>query len=173
MTHKEFLLLKNKLIQLVTPFGVSVRISKKPICRPNLMGVSGTYSSARRKINVTSRGNNSYLSILATLAHEVRHAQHHHLGLYAEYYNPLFEDKNYRSQIKQGLIAPPSVQVGQEAEDDCNLFARTWLEAEGYPLDSTKKTYESYFNPYPVYNVLSYYLNQLAPLPVNREVNGV
>lgn len=164
MTKQEYSRLKNKLINMVQPLEVKVKIYKKPLLRPNLVGVSGSYSCSRKSINVISRGNNSYLAILATLAHEVRHAQHHHQGLFQEYYNPLFEDKHYRQQIRLGLIAPPSLTVGQMAEDDCNLFARLWLAQEGFPLDPSKKTYESYFNPYPVYNLVSYHLQQLAPL---------
>ena len=163
MRKKQFKILKNKLIERVSGFGVTVRISNGKFKRGNSYGVSGLYSSRKKRINVVIRGRCSYLAILATLAHEIRHAEHHSKGLFPDYYDPVMETKEYRTKIKDGLIIPPPVEEGQKAENDCDLFAVNWLKSEGYPLDRKKKSYQAFFKPYPIYNVFTYHLHRLVP----------
>lgn len=163
MNKATFKDLKNKLLKTVAGHGITVRISYQPIKRPYGVGVSGTYSASKKRINLVVRGNSSYLAILATLAHEIRHAQHHIKGLFKEYYNPDLESKTYRLKIQSGEITPPSLDIGQKAEDDCNLYAVKWLKKNGHPLNKNKVTYKSYFEPYPYYHTLTYRLHQLKP----------
>lgn len=163
MNNLTFNQLKKQLLDTVTPLGVTYRITYQSIKRPFGVGVSGTYSSARNRINVIVRGKSSYLAILATLAHEVRHAQHHHLGLFPEYYDPNLESKEYRQLVRNGQVVPPTLEIGQAAEDDCNLFAVNWLAEKGHSLNPDKKTYQVFFKPYPKYDLLTYRLRQLMP----------
>lgn len=162
MTKQQFLIIKNKLISSVAHFGVKVSFAKAKF-KYGVYGVSGSYSSLKKKINIRTHGNCSYLEILATLAHEVRHAQHDFLHLFPLYYNPNLETKLYRQQVKQGLITPPSNEIGLEAENDCNLYAVNFLKQEGFPLNCQVKWCQSFFEPYPIYNLLTEHLNRLVP----------
>lgn len=174
MTKNEFKRIKKDLLALITPFGVVCAIKKEKFKYGRGFGVSGTYSAKTKRINLRIRGNCAYLEILATLAHEVRHAQHHQEGLFPEYYDPQLESKEYLSQIKQGLIIPPSVEIGLVAENDCNSFAREYLKTQGHPLNSQTKWSNFFYEPYPKYEVLTYRLRQLMPYsPVNSPVPEV
>lgn len=161
MTKKQFRNYKKLLCQELPP-QVRVRITYG-LFNPERMGVSGSYSSRKQSIHIFCRGRNSYLSILACLAHEIRHAQHHAQGLFPEYYQPRLETKEYRQLVRAGLEIPPSIEVGQQAEDDCNLYARQILQQLGLTLSPTLRTFRGYFEPYPQYYIMTYALHQLRP----------
>lgn len=162
MTKQQYLTLRKVLVASVENYGVKVAFSKAKF-KYGVYGVSGSYSSLKKKINIRTHGNCSYLEILATLAHEVRHAQHDFLNLFPAYYNPDLETKEYRLQVKQGLITPPSNEVGLAAENDCNLYAVTFLEQQGFALNNQIKWCKSFFDPYPLFNLMTEHLHQLVP----------
>lgn len=162
MTRQQYLNLRQKLISSVENYGVKVSFSKAKF-KYGVYGVSGSYSALKKKINIRTHGNCCYLEILATLAHEVRHAQHDFFNLFPDYYNPHLETKECREHIKQGLIIPPTNEVGLAAENDCNLYAITFLAQEGFALNEQVKWCKSFFEPYPLFNLFTEHLNRLVP----------
>ena len=158
MKRTAYLTLRRKLISSVAPFGVKVSFRQGKFKR-NSFGVSGAYSARTKRISITMSGNVSYSLILMVLAHEVRHAEHHRDNLFSQYYNPLFENKDYREKMKSGEIDTPCISIGLAAENDCNVYAVKWMKDHGAELDPTKKTYQSFFEPYPAYEVLTYRIN--------------
>lgn len=162
MKKSDFLILKKELIETANQLGSVVRISRTPF-RRNRFGVRGSYSIESKRINIEISGKCSYSLILAVLAHEVRHAQHHNLGLFPGFYDLAIRSKAYRESIRQGLVIPPSIDEGQAAEDDCNLFAINWLKRHGINLNKDKSSYCSFFEPYDKYDLATYRLWLLVP----------
>lgn len=169
MNWIQYRLLRRELVALAKKYGTKVTIRSYPIKYPDSYGVSGTHSSLHRRIAIKVVGKQSYLSILATLAHEVRHAEHRHKGMFSNYYQEKYEQpdfiKNLGSKAEDEL---PSIAISLRAENDCNRFARRWLHHKGFPLDPTKRTYKSFFEPYPLYNSFAHILHRKRQLEIKK-----
>lgn len=144
MKRSEYLKLRRILVKKASSYGVMVSFRRVKFYR-NSFGVYGSYSSMKKKIYVNISGNASYIVILAVLAHEFRHAEHHYLGLFPEYYNPDFESKDFIRRLKSGEVILPDINIGTMAENDCNLFAREFLKEHGHILIKERKTHLGFF----------------------------
>ena len=139
--------------------GVSIVIRREKIKYPDHFGVSGHYCSRLKKISIKILGNQSRAYILAVIAHELRHAIHDNLGIYKDFYhNSDLSSKEYVMQIRSREKDLPSLAIALRAENDCNRFAVNWLKERDFPLDQNKKTYASFFQPYPRYHIWFYHL---------------
>jgi hypothetical protein len=149
--RKHFAVLKG----LATVAGADLDVDYFQVKYPDRYGVYGHYNTEKRRIYVKVYGNQSRKLILATLAHEVRHAQHHHQGLWADYYDSRYHQPDYVEKVLRGEALPPDPSIGDPAENDCNKFATEWMAIRGIPLDPKKKSHESWFRPYNTHHVFT------------------
>jgi Zn-dependent peptidase ImmA (M78 family) len=144
----------------IRDIGVTVKFYTRKVSynwgAPNF-GVSGCYYAIEKKISIINRGKNSYALKLAVLAHELRHAIHDKERLFYEYYDPKFQDKEYQKKIILGEETTiPNLKICLEAENDCNRFARDFLQSNGIILDPNKKSHNMFFT-YSKYSIAYYY----------------
>jgi hypothetical protein len=139
--------------------GVKSSIKRYPIHYPNKFGVSGKYSTIKKQVYVDVYGNQSRLTILAVLLHELRHAYHVNLNLFPGYYeHQTVNNKDHIQGIRDGKYEIPSLDEALSAENDCNRFAVEWLKSKNIVLDPNKKSYSSFFTPYPKWDIWFYFL---------------
>lgn len=164
MNRKEYLS-SLKILKSLLPEGVKVRFTYLRDHKNNKNLGHGIYHTKNKRIRIYIFGKKcrkQYQTILALLAHEVRHAQHHAEGLFEEYYSKKFDEhlEEYVHDFLIGKETLPDLKVGQKAERDCDKFAIDFMKAIGFPLDPGKGSHLVFFKPYPKQAIRTYPLRQ-------------
>jgi hypothetical protein len=121
---------------------ISIRYHEKD-CDDSNDSVYGFFQPAKNYICILVYGKQKYSYILATLAHEIRHAQHMKLGIYKDYYSFKYYSQKYKNDIKKNPwnVKLPNLLLGVRAENDCHRFAVNWLNSYG---EDTSVSYLQY-----------------------------
>lgn len=119
---------------------------------PNFGEVRGYYASNLKEITVVVYGRPARRKVLDCVAHEIRHAEHDALGLFADYYRPnLYEAvrfiQGHRSSLPKGF-KPPCNKTAYLAEIDCNHWADKFLKRKGIKPVGNKYYYHATFAHY-------------------------
>jgi hypothetical protein len=122
-------------------FRIVIRRQAEPVINPEdsiyeKPSIRGYYSVSRKEATVVVPWNAGRRPrhLISIMAHEVRHAMHHALGLYRDYYRA--EHKvaltifNKTRQVPT-WYTPPNLGVGMRAELDCDDWARKFLKKHG------------------------------------------
>ena len=133
-----YLKLLKKIKNIAEEINVPIKIYYRPIIWrrygifPNFGEHRGYYCIEDKKIVVTFYGNISYGRRLFLLLHELRHAIHHHEGLFEEFYDPKWLDLDSLLEMENPPL--PCKRTGFLTELDCNRFAYYWLKREGIEI---------------------------------------
>lgn len=134
--------LTKELRDLAAKYGCKVKLYRRPIIwnrygneHPNFSEVRGYYAGKTREIVVTAYGRPSRRKVLDCIAHEVRHAEHDSLGLFADYYHPNMQEAirfihGHASSLPEGFKRPNN-KIAFLAETDCNRWADKFLVRSG------------------------------------------
>lgn len=148
MTRKQYLRLLKKLRARAKALGC-------PIEWRRLKGPSeirGGYNVISHKIRIDIRGQVTYLKRLATLAHEIRHAEHKVNRQFKTVYDVRWHGSDadiVKLFLKTSRKNRPSIKESVAAENDCNHFAIYWLRNQGVNFRPNKANF-NFFQPYPV-----------------------
>lgn len=153
--------LTKELRSLAAKYGCKIKLYRRPIIwnryesgKPNFGEVRGNYAGKHKEIVVTAYGRPARRAILATIAHEVRHAEHDVKGLFAEYYQPHHQEalrfiRGHASSLPQGFKRPCN-KTAFLAENDCNKWADKFLVRNGIEPMNEKYDYR---------DTMSYHIN--------------
>jgi len=158
ISKEQFNSLMKEIKAMAREMGVKLTIYKRPInwnrygCGfPNFGELRGYYSVEQRRIVVTFYGTVGRAKLLNVILHELRHAIHHREGLYADYYDDLWDRLD--DYIEEGHTRRPCKRTAYLAEMDCNRFAYYWLRKKGINI---KKCFK-----YPYFSTRAYVFEQM------------
>lgn len=123
----------------------------------------GYYRLNSRIAIITVYGRAPRWKILYVMAHELRHAQHHHNGLYKDYYRKdirrLYNWARSSAKTPMPNIKLPCLKTAFLAERDCDKFAKKWLIANGIVSEAYDHK-PFYVGTRGFYSTMAYYLVQ-------------
>lgn len=148
-----------ELRDLASSYGCKLKVNYRPLIwnrygnsRPNFGEVRGYYAGKTKDIVVTVYGRPARRQVLDCVAHEIRHAEHDTLGLFADYYHPnIYEALRFVQGHSNSLpvdFKPPSNRIAFLAETDCNRWAAKFLIRNGIKPTGAKYNFRSTFAYY-------------------------
>ena len=131
--------------KVAATYGFEIKIQYKPFKWERVRdghhhtGVSGLFSSDRKKIQITVIGRPGRGQVLSVLYHEMRHLEHFIKGMYPDYYRLTEKvvDPILRCTAPEvpKRFEVPSIRTALEAERDCNRIAEEKLATIGIKID--------------------------------------